>query len=62
MRRAKRTTSVADVVQILARRSWDEDLQSDDRLIMQAAVKTIQQLEQRTIRLAQALERVEAGL
>jgi len=61
MRRAKRTTSVADLVQILARRSWDEDLQSDDRLIMQAAVKTIQQLEQRTIRLAQALERVEAG-
>ena len=61
MRRAKRTTSVADVVQILARRSWDEDLQSDDRLIMEAAVKTIQQLEQRTIRLAQALERIEAG-
>ena len=61
MRRAKRTTSVADVVQILARRSWDEDVQSDDKLIMQAAVKTIQQLEQRTIRLAQALERVEAG-
>jgi len=62
MRRAKRTTSISDLVQILARRSWDEDLQSDDRLIMQAAVKTIQQLEQRTIRLAQALERVEAGL
>ena len=61
MRRAKRTTSVADVVQLLARRSWDEDVQSDDKLIMQAAVKTIQQLEQRTIRLAQALERVEAG-
>ena len=61
MRRAKRTTSVADVVQILARRSWDEDVQSDDKLIMQAAVKTIQQLEQRTIRLAQALERIEAG-
>ena len=61
MRRAKRTTSVADVVQLLARRSWDEDVQSDDKLIMQAAVKTIQQLEQRTIRLAQALERIEAG-
>ena len=61
MRRAKRTTSVSDVVQLLARRSWDDDLQDDDRLIMQAAVKTIQQLEQRTIRLAQALERIEAG-
>ena len=61
MRRAKRTTSVADVVQLLARRSWDEDLQDDDRLIMEAACVTIQQLEQRTIRLAQALERVEAG-
>ena len=61
MRRAKRTTSVADVVQLLARRSWDEDLQSDDRLIMEAACLTIQQLEQRTIRLAQALERIEAG-
>ena len=61
MRRAKRTTSVADVVQLLARRSWDEDLADDDRLIMEAACVTIQQLEQRTIRLAQALERVEAG-
>jgi len=61
MRRAKRTTSVADVVQLLARRSWDDDLQDDDRLIMEAACVTIQQLEQRTIRLAQALERVEAG-
>ena len=61
MRRAKRTTSVADVVQLLARRSWDEDLQDDDRLIMEAACLTIQQLEQRTIRLAQALERIEAG-
>ena len=61
MRRAKRTTSVSDVVQLLARRSWDEDLQDDDRLIMEAACVTIQQLEQRTIRLAQALERIEAG-
>ena len=61
MRRAKRTTSVSDVVQLLARRSWDDDLQDDDRLIMEAACLTIQQLEQRTIRLAQALERIEAG-
>jgi hypothetical protein len=61
MRRAKRTTSVSDVVQLLARRSWDDDLQDDDRLIMEAACVTIQQLEQRTIRLAQALERIEAG-
>ena len=61
MRRAKRTTSVADVVQLLARRSWDEDLQDDDRLIMEAACVTIQQLEQRTIRLAQAIEIIEAG-
>ena len=61
MRRAKRTTSVADVVQLLARRSWDDDLQDDDRLIMEAACVTIQQLEQRTIRLAQAIERIEAG-
>jgi len=61
MRRAKRTTSVADIVQLLARRSWDEDLQDDDRLIMEAACLTIQQLEQRTIRLAQAIERIEAG-
>ena len=60
MRRAKRTRSVADVVQLLARRSWD-DIDHDDRLIMQLACKTIQQLEQRTIRLAQALERIEAG-
>ena len=61
MRRAKRTTSVSDVVQLLARRSWDDDLQDDDRLIMEAACVTIQQLEQRTIRLAQAIERIEAG-
>jgi len=61
MRRAKRTTSVSDIVQLLARRSWDDDLQDDDRLIMEAACLTIQQLEQRTIRLAQAIERIEAG-
>ncbi len=61
MRRAKRTTSLADIVQLLARRSWDEDLQDDDRVILEIAAETIQQLEQRTIRLAQALERVEAG-
>ena len=60
MRRAKRTTSVADVVQLLARRSW-EDIDNDDRLIMELAFVTIQKLEQRTIRLAQALERIEAG-
>ena len=60
MRRAKRTTSVADVVQLLARRSW-EDIDNDDRLIMELACVTIQQLEQRTIRLAQAIERIEAG-
>ena len=60
MRRAKRTTSVADVVQLLARRSW-EDIDNDDRLIMELACVTIQKLEQRTIRLAQALERIEAG-
>ena len=60
MRRAKRTTSVADVVQLLARRSWD-DIDNDDRLIMELACVTIQKLEQRTIRLAQALERIEAG-
>jgi hypothetical protein len=61
MRRAKRTTSVSDVVQLLARRSWDEDLADDDRILYELACKTIQQLEQRTIRLAQAIERIEAG-
>ena len=60
MRRAKRTTSVADVVQLLARRAW-EDIDTDERLIMELACVTIQKLEQRTIRLAQALERIEAG-
>ncbi len=62
MRRAKRTRSVGDVVQLLARRSWDDDLADDDRIIMELAAETIKGLEERTIRLAQALERVEAGL
>ena len=61
MRRAKRTRSVSDVVQLLARRSWDDDLADDDRIIMELACNTIKQLEERTIRLAQALERIEAG-
>ena len=61
MRRAKRTRSVGDVVQLLARRSWDDDLADDDRIIMELACNTIKQLEERTIRLAQALERIEAG-
>jgi len=61
MRRAKRTRSVGDVVQLLARRSWDDDLADDDRIIMELAAETIKGLEERTIRLAQALERIEAG-
>jgi RNA polymerase-interacting CarD/CdnL/TRCF family regulator len=61
MRRAKRTTSISDLVQTLARRSWDDDLADDDRILYEAACVTIQQLEQRTIRLAQAIERIEAG-
>ena len=61
MRRAKRTRSVSDVVQLLARRSWDDDLADDDRIIMELACNTIKQLEERTIRLAQAIERIEAG-
>ena len=61
MRRAKRTTSISDLVQTLARRSWDDDLADDDRILYELACVTIQQLEQRTIRLAQALERIEAG-
>ncbi len=61
MRRAKRTRSVGDVVQLLARRSWDDDLADDDRIIMEIAAETIKGLEERTIRLAQALERIEAG-
>ena len=61
MRRAKRTRSVSDVVQLLARRSWDDDLADDDRIIMELACETIKQLEERTIRLAQAIERIEAG-
>ncbi len=61
MRRAKRTRSVGDVVQLLARRSCDDDLADDDRIIMEIAAETIKGLEERTIRLAQALERIEAG-
>ena len=61
MRRAKRTRSVSDVVQLLARRSWDEDVSDDDRVIFEISAETIKQLEERTIRLAQALERIEAG-
>ena len=52
---------MSDVVQLLARRSWDDDLADDDRILYEAACVTIQQLEQRTIRLAQAIERIEAG-
>ena len=49
------------MVQLLARRSWDDDLADDDRIIMELACETIKQLEERTIRLAQAIERIEAG-
>ena len=61
MRRAKRTRSVSDVVKLLTSRSWADDVADDDRIIMEIAAETIQQLEQRTIRLAQAIERIEAG-
>lgn len=62
MRRSKRTTSVKDIAKLLSRRSWDDDLCDDDRLIMESAAITIQLLESRTIRLAQPIERIEAGL
>jgi hypothetical protein len=52
---------VGDVVKLLTRRSWDDDLADDDRIIMELAAETIKGLEERTIRLAQALERIEAG-
>ena len=61
MRRAKRTRSVGDVVKLLTSRSWADDVADDDRIIMEIAAETIKGLEERTIRLAQALERIEAG-
>ena len=61
MRRAKRTRSVSDVVKLLTSRSWADDVADDDRIIMEIAAETIKGLEERTIRLAQALERIEAG-
>ena len=61
MRRAKRTRSVSDVVQLLARRSWDDDLGDDDRIIMELACNTIKQLDS-TILAPQVFEPVFLSL
>ena len=51
-----------DVATACSQRAWDDDVQDDDRLLLEVAYRTIEQLITRTMTLAHALERTEAGL
>ena len=51
-----------DVVAALTQRSWDEDVSEEDRMLFEAAAKTLDASLSRNVRLAFALEKTEAGL
>jgi len=54
--------SPLDVVALLEQRSWDEDVSDDDRLLLELAAKTLSVTLDRCCRLAQIIEKSEAGL
>ena len=51
-----------DVVAALLDRAWDDDVNDDDRILLETAAKTLQVTLDRCIRLASVIERTEVGL
>jgi len=51
-----------DVVQALMDRAWDDDINDDDRILIETAAKTLEVTLDRCIRLASVIERTEVGL
>jgi hypothetical protein len=51
-----------DVVAALLDRAWDEDVNDDDRILLETAAQTLEVTLDRCIRLASVVERTEVGL
>jgi hypothetical protein len=54
--------SPSDLVQIMRQRSWEDDVNDDDRLLLEAGAEALEESLDRNVRIAAALERTEAGL
>jgi hypothetical protein len=52
----------SDVVQSLMDRAWDDDVSDEDRILFEAAAKTLEVTLDRCIRLASVIEKTEVGL
>lgn len=51
-----------DVVQALMDRAWDDDVTDDDRILLEAAARSLTATLDRCVRLASVVERTEVGL
>ena len=51
-----------DVVQALMDRAWDDDVDDDDRQLLETAAKTLEHTLDRCCKLAHVIEKTEAGL
>jgi hypothetical protein len=51
-----------DVVAALLDRAWDDDVNDDDRILLETAAQTLEVTLDRCIRLASVVERTEVGL
>jgi hypothetical protein len=51
-----------DVVQALMQRAWDDDINDDDRILMETAAKSLEATLERCVRLASVIEKTEVGL
>ena len=51
-----------DVVQALMARAWDDDVDDDDRQLLETAAKVLEHTLDRCCKLASVIEKTEAGL
>ena len=54
--------SPLNVVQALMDRAWDDDINDDDRILMETAAKSLEATLERCVRLASVIEKTEVGL
>jgi hypothetical protein len=51
-----------DVVQALMDRAWDDDINDDDRILIETAARSLEATLERCVRLASVIEKTEVGL
>jgi hypothetical protein len=51
-----------DVVQALMQRAWDDDINDDDRILIETAARSLEATLERCVRLASVIEKTEVGL